>query len=317
MSISDQLPRHAEPRSGALSSSIIGLESQERCILEGYERELTALRRSEKRLQQALARVEYLLRQKDEFIQRQEVLTKESDHRLLNGLQIIASLLSLQSRASKNADVASKLAAAADRIAAIGRIHHRLHSSDGVPTFTIKQYLEDICRDFSTMLSFCPKRVITVEGIDANLPAETAIPLGFIANELITNAAKHGTGRITVILERTFEEKYALSVSSDGPGLPQGFDPADCKGLGMRIIRALIEQIGGELSIDGADGNHSARFTVLFPCLVSKSTPAGMPLGRRRKARRPADSSVVSHKRGLLMILGSSNVAPLLSGSAK
>jgi two-component sensor histidine kinase len=191
-------------------------------------------------------------------------LIKESNHRLLNGLQIIASMLSLQGRTSENADVASKLAAAADRIAAIGHIHHRLHSLDGVPTFAIKQYLEDIGRDFSMMLSSRPKRAITVEGIEANLSAATAIPLGFVANELITNAVKYGTGRITVSLEPNSEKGYALSVSNDGPGLPEGFDPADHKGLGMRIIQSLVKQIGGEFRNGRGDRNQGARFTVLF-----------------------------------------------------
>ncbi len=67
-----------------------------------------------------------------------------------------------------------------------------------------------------------PERIVVVEGIDIELPAVTAIPLGFIANELITNAAKYGTGRITVRLESNPGNGYALSVSNDGPGLPQG-----------------------------------------------------------------------------------------------
>jgi two-component sensor histidine kinase len=112
---------------------------------------------------------------------------------------MIVSLLSLQSRASKNAEVASQLTAAADRIATVGRIHHRLHSFDGVEIFAMKQYLDDLCRDFSMMLSSgCPARVVVAEGIEIKLPAVAAIPLGFIANELITNAVKYGTGRITV-----------------------------------------------------------------------------------------------------------------------
>jgi two-component sensor histidine kinase len=180
-------------------------------------------------------------------------------------MQMIVSLLSLQGRASENAEVASQLAAAADRIATIGRIHRRLHSFDGVQTFSIKQYLEDLCSDLSMILSLGhPKRVIMVEGIEIKLPAITAIPLGFIANELITNAAKHGTGRITVSLGPNSEKGYLLSVSNDGPGLPDGFDPAGSKGLGMRIIRSLVEQIGGRLQIGRDDANEGTRFTVLF-----------------------------------------------------
>jgi len=108
------------------------------------------------------------------------------------------------------------------------------------------------------------QRIVVVEGIEIELPAVTAVPLGFIANEMITNAAKYGTGRIMVNLEANPANGYALSVSNDGPGLPEGFDPAAGKGLGMRIIRSLVQRIGGELRIDRGDQNQGTRFTVLF-----------------------------------------------------
>lgn len=241
------------------------LENRDRRAVATYERELIRHRRTESGLRQALARDEALLCQQDELIQQQTVLSQESDHRLLNGLQMIVSLLSLQGRASKSEEVAAELAAAADRIATIGRIHHRLHSKDGVQTFALKEYLEDLCRDFSIMLfADRPERVIVVDGIEITLSAATAIPLGFIANELITNAAKHGTGRITVSLEANQEKGYALSVANDGPALPKGFDPTAGKGLGMRIIRSLVKQISGELQIDRGEKTRGPQFTVLF-----------------------------------------------------
>lgn len=242
------------------------LESPERRTVASYERELTRHRSAEIRLRDALAREEALLRQKDEMIQKMELLSKESDHRLLNGLQMIVSLLSLQGRASTNAEAASQLAAAANRVAMIERVHRRLHYLDGVQTVAFKQYLEGLCRDFSTMLS-CEERQeqnIVVEGIDINLPSVTGIPLGFIVSELITNAAKYGSGRILVRLEPSPLNGFALSVSNDGPGLPEGFDPAAGDGLGMRIVRSLVKQIRGELQFGRGDNNQGARFTVLF-----------------------------------------------------
>jgi len=249
----------------AASPSHASYEIRERRTAVSYERELIRRRRTELGLREALAREEALLTGKDELIRQQEILSQESDHRLLNGLQMIVSLLSLQGRASDNPEVASQLSAAADRITTIGRIHRRLHSLDGAQTFALKQYLEDLCRDFSMMLSLeRPERNVVVEGIEIELQAVTAIPLGFVANELITNAAKYGTGRITVSLEVNREKGYALSVCNDGSGLPEGFDPANRKGLGMRIIRSLVDRIGGELRIDRGDGNQGPRFTVLF-----------------------------------------------------
>jgi two-component sensor histidine kinase len=231
-----------------------------------YERELERYRRAEHQLREIIALDESLLRQKDETIQNQALLSSESDHRLLNDLQMIVSLLSLQSRATANAKAASQLAAAADRIAMIGRIHRRLHSFDGAAIVAFKKFLDDLCSDFSSLVSSGRRgeRDIAVEGVEIELPAVTCRPLGFIANELITNAAKYGKGRIIVRLERNCGKGYALSVSSDGSSLPEGFDPAASTGLGMRIIRSFVKQIGGELRIGPGDNNQGAGFTVLF-----------------------------------------------------
>ncbi len=248
-----------------VDSVAISSKSRHCRTVVSYERDLSRRRHSEIELRRILARRERLLRQKEELIQHQTLLGQESDHRLLNGLQMIVSLLSLQGRTSGDAAVASQLGVAADRVATIGRIHHRLHSFDGVQTFAIKQYLHDICHDFSMMLSFGrPERIIAVEGIEINLPAATAIPLGFIASELITNAVKYGTGRITVSLELNYQKGYALAVCNDGPGLPENFDPADRKGLGMKIIRSFVKQIGAELHIGRDNKNRGTRITVLF-----------------------------------------------------
>ena len=168
-----------------------------------YERELTVRRHMENRLRKALVRSRALLRQKDELIQNERLLSRESDHRLLNGLQMIVALLSLQSRASANGEAASQLAAAANRVAMIERVHRHLHCLDGLQTVPFKQYLEELCRDFSMMVSSggCPEQAIVFEGVEIKLPSVTAIPLGFIVSELITNAAKYGNGPIAVKLE--------------------------------------------------------------------------------------------------------------------
>ncbi len=245
---------------------IVTFEGPECRTVASYKRRLAAYRLTEIRLRETLALAHAQLRQKDELIQNQALLSKESDHRLLNDLQVIVSLLSLQSRASANAEVASQLAAAADRIATIGRMHRRLHYCDGVQSVAFRQFLDDLCRDFSTLLSSDqrPERDIIVEGVEIELPSITAIPLGFIANEMITNAAKYGKGQITVRLEQHSGAGYALSVSNDGASLPEGFDQAAGKGMGMKIIRSFVEQIGGALQIGRCENNQGTRFTVQF-----------------------------------------------------
>jgi two-component sensor histidine kinase len=218
------------------------------------------------KLRQSPVREDNLLREKDEFIQQQDMVHKESDHRLVNGLQLVVSILSLQSRASANAEVASQLAAAANRVAMIESIHRGLHRSDGANTVAFKQCIRRLCHDFSAMLfaKDCPEQTIDFEGIDIELPTAIAIPLGFIASELITNAAKHGNGPITGSLNAQSEKGYTLSVANNGPDLPDAFNPHACKGLGMKIIGSYLKRIGGKLQFGPGDRNQGARFTVLF-----------------------------------------------------
>ena len=240
--------------------------SPQRYVAARIECELTTANCPVVDLRDALAREEALLRQKDELILQLELLSKEADHRLLNNMQMIASLLSLQTRTCVNAEAASQLAIAANRVATIERVHRRLHSLDGAQAVAFKQYLEDFCRDFSTMVfsKEGAERDIIVRGTEINLPVATGIPLGFIANELITNAAKYGNGRILVTLEPEPTKGWALSVFNDGPALPDEFNPVTGEGLGMKIIASFIRRISGTLLIDRGDENQGVRFTVLF-----------------------------------------------------
>ena len=105
---------------------------------------------------------------------------------------------------------------------------------------------------------------IVVEGAKAEIPTTMAIPLGFIVNELITNSVKYAAGHITVRIEVTSPTDRSLSVIDDGPGLPAGFKPADSKGLGMKIVLSLVQQIGGTLSILPGDNGRGTRFLVKF-----------------------------------------------------
>lgn len=246
-------------------SSLLGFDSAERRTAESYERELAQHRGTEIELRRAHERDSVLLRQKDDLLRRQEILTEEYHHRLLNNLQMIVGLLSLQSRKEPNAEAASRLAIAANRVEAIARLHRHLHSMDGTPTVEFRRYLEELCRDHETMSlsEERPDQHIDVEAIELKLPTRIGIPLSLIVNELVTNAIKHGKGRITVKLA-PFGKGHALSVCNDGSCLPEGFDPTACKSLGMNLVSSLVAQIGGKLQIDRGDKNDGTRFTVLF-----------------------------------------------------
>lgn len=217
-------------------------------------------------LEAALAREHTLLRKNEALLAEQELLRSESDHRLLNGLQMVASLLSLQSRAALTPDVATQLSAAANRVATIERVHRRLHFHDGAKTVALRKYLKEFCQEFSTISAFvsAPTLDTHMEGDEIEVPATRAIPLGFIANELVTNAVKYGKGRIVVSLDDLPDGRHELAVSNGGPPLPQDFDPSRFRGLGMKIIQSFVKKIGGEFRFKCGPENQGARFSVIF-----------------------------------------------------
>jgi two-component sensor histidine kinase len=211
----------------------------------------------------ALVREQELLREKSELLQRQEMLAAEFEHRLVNGLQIVASLLSLQSRTAPTVEAAAQLTIAAERVAAFGRVHRRLHLLDHQKSVEFKQYLGHLCDDLADMLF--PQgagRAVVVTGTNVKLPTALAIPLGFIVSELITNSSKYARGDITVRMAGS-ATAHLLSVSDNGPGLPAKFGPGS-KGLGMKIIQSLVKQIGGTLQVASGEGGRGTRVTVAF-----------------------------------------------------
>jgi two-component sensor histidine kinase len=234
--------------------SAIGLDARNRALQESLIAEL----------QSARAREEALLREKSDLLRRQDMLAEEFEHRLVNGLQIIVSLLSLQSRTA-TPEAAAQLSVAAKRVASFGRVHHRLHLLDHQEGVEFKEYLSGLCGDLSDLLfqgeTASP---IVVEGESITIPTKFAIPLGFIVNEMITNAAKYTKGNIIVRLETDPTLGHSLSVSDDGPGLPAEFDPLRSKGLGMKIISSLVKQIGGQLQITTGESARGTRCTVTF-----------------------------------------------------
>lgn len=230
-----------------------------------YEQELERHRATESQLRKSLLRETELLRERDELVLQKDILARESEHRLLNGVQLVTSLLAAQSRGTKNPEAAEQLTKAAHRVATLGRVHRHLHTLDNLESVEFKQYLEELCRDLSDFaFSEFEERSLGVEGSKLEVPRVVAVPLGFIASELITNSIKYAKGRVSVRLQTTPNGDAALSVSDDGPGLPEAFDPAAANGLGMKIIAALVRQIHGELTLAKGDHDRGTRFTVLF-----------------------------------------------------
>ena len=212
----------------------------------------------------SLLREKELLAEMSVLSQQQDLMAQEFDHRLGNSLQMVVSLLSLQSLAAPTPEAATQLTIAARRVAAFGRVHRRLHFLDRQKNVEFKQYLRTLCVDIADLLLHKGAgRAVVVEGADVTLPTALGIPLGFLVAEAITNSVKYATGDIIVRIQ-TSVPTVLLSISDDGPGLPADFDPMKQKGLGMKLIQSLTKQIGGTLEFAPGDGQRGTRLTVSF-----------------------------------------------------
>jgi two-component sensor histidine kinase len=215
-------------------------------------------------LQAALAREESLRHEKHEILRRQDTQAQEFEHRLLNSLQLVSGMLTMQCRTA-TPEAAAQLSVAARRVGAVGRVHCQLHRLDHQERVEFREYLQGLCDNLASLLfDDPPTRAIIVQSPIFEIPTALGIPLGFIVNELITNATKYAVGDVTVRIETAAPGMHSLSVVDEGPGLPAGFDPADGKGLGMKIIELLVKQIGGELYILPGDNHVGTRFMITF-----------------------------------------------------
>jgi two-component sensor histidine kinase len=216
-------------------------------------------------LQASFAREEALRKEKHDLLQRQIMLAEEYAHRIGNGLQLIASSLSVQSRTMPTLEARTQLSNAARRVVALGTVHHRLHLLDQPENMELKEFLIGLCGDLSDLLfQNRTDHAIVVQGTPVEIRSSLAGVLGFITSELITNSVKHANRDIIVGIQKVASGTYSLSVQDDGPGLPAGFDPVASKGLGMKIIGALVKQIDGKLQITAGEGGCGTRCTVTF-----------------------------------------------------
>ncbi len=194
------------------------------------------------------------------------LLIKEVHHRVKNNLQIISSLLKLQVGKSSNDEVKVALTEAQDRINSIALLHQLLYRNNEITNLSFDNYLLNLIIQISASFPLLEKRIkIKSSIIDLELNLDTAIPLGLITNELISNAYKHAfngkEGVINIQLSKVVKNTYQLKISDNGTGLPVNFDQNSIESLGLDIVFILSDQINAELKIYNADG---ANFEIIF-----------------------------------------------------
>ena len=244
-----------EPRTVS-QAQIQNLKDLAASVMDQMELRLAARR--------AVSALERVVDEKDIALKRSAMMAKEIDHRVMNSLQMVAALLKIQGRNLECEQTSAELALAANRVAAVARVHQHIYMSEAVETTECAGYLRRLCEDLSDMLPDGRGRIV-VDASPIDLPTAQIAPLGLILNELVTNAAKHGEGRITVALRHDTPDTVTLRVSDEGAPLPIDFEPSARTGLGMKVINSLTNQLGGSFAVELSPDKARSGFSVRFP----------------------------------------------------
>lgn len=222
-----------------------------------------AARKDEKALTRKLADAEALARHK-------EVLFREMNHRVKNSLMSVSAMLRLQAASCRDVQLRQQLLEADQRVLIIARVHEQLYRRDvgeeGVPA---PAYLRSLCDGLrSSGLAEGRSIVIAVAAEEVALTADEVMPIALLVNELVTNAFKYAfegreQGAISVTLRDDGEGGRTLAVADDGCGVPEGFDPENSGGLGMKLVLAFAHNLGGTLEVESSAAG--SRFTVRIP----------------------------------------------------
>ncbi|MGZ7044651.1 MAG: histidine kinase dimerization/phosphoacceptor domain -containing protein, partial [Methanobacterium sp.] len=206
-------------------------------------------------------------------LREKEVLLREIHHRVKNNLQIISTLLELQSDEIDDEKIVENYRESQNRIQSIALIHERMYQSEDLSNIDLSSYITTLISDLFDSygaISDHIKTEITVPKMVFSI--ETSIPLGLVINEIISNSLKYAfkgvdNPKISVLLKSLGGNKYKLDISDNGIGFPENIDYKNTSSLGLQLVNALVDQIEGEIKLVEGKGTH---FEITFNDLQYK-----------------------------------------------
>ncbi len=201
-----------------------------------------------------------------ESLTEKEVLLKEIHHRVKNNLQVISSLLNLQSGYTEDVESKKMLRECQHRVRSMSMLHERLYRSEDLSRIDMKEYTQTLMNFLLRSYSVDNSIQTSFEINDIKLGIDSAIPCGLIINELLSNSLRHAfpdkkQGNLFVSMLREGND-ITLTVSDDGVGLPDNFKIGNTKTLGMTLVETLSQQLCGKMLIDKTIGT---SFQIIFP----------------------------------------------------
>ena len=196
-----------------------------------------------------------------------EVLIREIHHRVKNNMQIISSLLSLQSRSIDDKKTFELFRDSQNRVRSMALIHEKLYQSDNLAEIDFKEYIKNLTTDLIRSYGVTPGTIsLSINVNKVSLGVNTAIPCGLIINELLTNSIKHAfpdgkKGKINIELHQITENEYMLIFNDNGIGLPENFEFKNIKSLGLRLVNSLTDQLNGKIDLEIVNGT---KFIITF-----------------------------------------------------
>jgi PAS domain S-box-containing protein len=200
-------------------------------------------------------------------LEEKEVLLREIHHRVKNNLQIISSLISLQSEYTKEPETLKMFLESKNRIRSMALIHEKLYQSKDMAYIDFGEYLKSLVDMILRFYSEKSNDVnVNLNYDEVNLEIDTAISMGLIVNELLSNCFKHAfpsqiAGEVSINLSKD-EGNYLLKVADNGVGIPKGVDFRNTNSLGLQIVQTLTMQLNGTLKHDNKGGT---EFILTFP----------------------------------------------------
>jgi two-component sensor histidine kinase len=195
--------------------------------------------------------------QAEAMVQEKETLMREGDHRLMNSLQLVQSMLALQSRSASSEETKKQLDMAGNRVLAIATVHKQLHLSGSMEEVDIDDFLRRLCE---SLKHTAPAQIaaINLTADAAKLRSDMASGMGLLVAELVTNSFKYAYpagehGNVAVDFKQT-SSGWRLQVSDEGRGLPEGFDIDQGKGFGMQVVKAFVRRLDATLTVSSRPG---------------------------------------------------------------
>jgi len=207
-------------------------------------------------------------------LREKETLLKEIHHRVKNNLQIISSLLNLQSNQISDHETQQLFRDSMCRVKSMALIHERLYSSEDLGMVDISGYVKSLTSFLMATVSGNLERISIHQDVDeTTLPVDAAVPCGLIINELVTNSMKYAFpntehGEIAISFHRLDNRTVRLSVRDNGIGLPEDLDIKNTQSLGMHLIHSLADQLDGKLTFDCIQGT---QCTIEFESICANS----------------------------------------------